>query len=65
MDDETSKLLAWSTHIGCFKVKRLAFGPKPACLICQQKIEIILKDCKGCKNFFDDVIVTGKIGKNI
>lgn len=59
-DEETSKLLAWSTHIGLFKVKRLSFGPKSACSVFQEKIENIISGIEGCKNYFDDVIITGK-----
>ncbi|KAL7296547.1 hypothetical protein TKK_0009980 [Trichogramma kaykai] len=60
LDDELSKLLAWSTHARVYKVKRLAFGPKTACSVFQEKIEEIVKDISGCKNYFDDLIVTGK-----
>ncbi|CAB0034666.1 unnamed protein product [Trichogramma brassicae] len=59
LDDESSKLLAWSTHIGVYKVKRLAFGPKTACSLFQEKIEEIVRHIDGCKNYFDDLIVTG------
>ncbi|CAB0030631.1 unnamed protein product [Trichogramma brassicae] len=59
LDDESSKLLAWSTHAGVYKVKRLAFGPKTACSVFQEKIEEIVKHINGCQNYFDDLIVTG------
>ncbi|XP_031784109.1 uncharacterized protein K02A2.6-like [Nasonia vitripennis] len=60
VDEETSRILAWSTHMGVFKVKRLSFGPKTACSIFQEKIEGVVRDLQGCKNYFDDLIVTGK-----
>ncbi|XP_008190241.1 uncharacterized protein K02A2.6-like [Acyrthosiphon pisum] len=57
--EDTQKLLAWSTHKGIYKVKRLPFGTKPACSIFQQVIEKVLQGLKGVKNFLDDIIVTG------
>lgn len=29
LDDETSKVLAWSTHRGFYKVHRIPFGARP------------------------------------
>jgi hypothetical protein len=60
VDDDTKMLLAWSTHKGAYKVNRLPFGTKPACSIFQQAIEEVINDIPHCKNYFDDIIVTGK-----
>lgn len=60
MDENTRELLAWSTHKGIFKVNRLPYGTKPACQIFQNILEKVLLGCKGCINFLDDILVTGK-----
>lgn len=55
----TGELLAWSTHKGIYMPTRLPFGPKTACSIFQSKIEKVLQGCKGTKNYFDDIVITG------
>nr|XP_029732739.1 uncharacterized protein K02A2.6-like [Aedes albopictus] len=59
LDEESKKMLAWSTHKGIYYVNRLPFGTKPACAIFQEILEKLLQDCPGCVNFLDDVLVTG------
>lgn len=59
VDEETSVLLAWSTHKGIYLLKRLPFGTKPACSIFQLIVERILQGVKGAVNFLDDIVVTG------
>nr|XP_029717330.1 uncharacterized protein K02A2.6-like [Aedes albopictus] len=59
LDEESKKMLAWSTHKGIYYVNRLPFGTKPACAIFQEILERLLQDCPGCVNFLDDVLVTG------
>jgi len=39
LDEETSKLLAWSTKKGIYLVKRLPYGTKSACTVLQKIIE--------------------------
>ena len=56
---ETAKLLAWSTDLGTFLVKRLSFGPKSAVPAFQQRIRKTLQGAKGTSQFLDDIIVTG------
>lgn len=60
LDDETSMLLALSTHRGIYKVNRLTFGTKNACNIFQLVIEKVLMGCKGTIVLMDDILVTGK-----
>ncbi|XP_055918303.1 uncharacterized protein K02A2.6-like [Eupeodes corollae] len=59
--DETSSLLcAWSTHIGTFKMKRLPFGVKPAAAIFQMHMENLLRGINGVVVYQDDITVTGR-----
>lgn len=60
LDEETKKLLAWSTHKGVYFMNRLSFGSKPACALFQEIVETVLRGISGCKNYIDDIIVTGK-----
>ena len=39
VDQESAKLLAWSTHKGLYKVNRLPFGIVPASAIFQRTLE--------------------------
>lgn len=57
--EQTSKLLAWSTHKGIYLMKRLPFGTRPACSIFQKTIEKVLQGAKNVINFMDDIVVTG------
>ncbi|XP_018370097.1 PREDICTED: uncharacterized protein LOC108765750 [Trachymyrmex cornetzi] len=50
VSEETSKLLAWSTHKRIYLVKRLPFGTKPACSIFQRTMEKVLQDIKNFKS---------------
>nr|XP_029715891.1 uncharacterized protein K02A2.6-like [Aedes albopictus] len=59
LEEESRRMLAWSTHKGIYYVNRLPFGTKPACAIFQEVLEKLLQDCPGCVNFLDDVMVTG------
>jgi len=59
LDEETSKVLAWSTHKGIYIVNRLPYGTKPACALFQKIVEETLLGLKGTMNFLDDLIITG------
>lgn len=63
VDDETSKLLAWSTHKGSYEVLRLSYGFKPATAIFQREVERVFQGCSYTANLLDDLIVTGKTTK--
>ncbi|XP_062704036.1 uncharacterized protein K02A2.6-like [Aedes albopictus] len=60
VDEETKRLLAWSTHRGVFLMNRLPFGTKPACSVFQATLERVLQGCSGTVNYLDDVMVTGR-----
>lgn len=60
LDDESNKLVSWSTHKGVFQMNRLPFGVKPASGIFQSTIEKLLLGIPGVVNFIDDIVVTGK-----
>lgn len=60
VDEETSKILSWSTHKGIYRVNRLPFGCKPNSAIFQAKIDSVLLGCKGTVTFIDDIVVTGR-----
>lgn len=59
VDDETKKLLAWSTHRGVYWMNRLPFGTKPACSVFQGTLERVLQGCRGTVVYLDDVLVSG------
>lgn len=60
LDDDSGRLLSWSTHRGLYKLNRLPYGTKPACSLFQKIVEKVLQGCKGVVNFLDDIVVTGK-----
>lgn len=60
LDEESRKLVTWSTHKGVFLVNRLPFGIKPATGIFQGEMEKILLGIPGVVNLLDDIVVTGK-----
>jgi len=59
VDEHTSKLLAWSTHKGIFKVNRLSYGIKPASFIMQREVEKKFQGIDKTATFLDDTIITG------
>lgn len=59
LDDKSQNLCTLSTHLGLFRVKRLAFGVKVAGAIFQKTIETLLRGIPNCMNFMDDIVVTG------
>lgn len=63
VDEQTSKILAWSTHRGVYKVLRLLYGIKPATAIFQREVEKVFKNCPLTVNLLEDLIVTGKDDK--
>ncbi|XP_062535161.1 uncharacterized protein K02A2.6-like [Armigeres subalbatus] len=58
LEEESRKMLGWSTHKGIYYVNRLPFVTQPACAIFQEVLEKLLQECPGCINFLDDVLVT-------
>ncbi|XP_055922784.1 uncharacterized protein K02A2.6-like [Eupeodes corollae] len=60
LDEASSLLCAWSTHIGTFKMKRLPFGVKPAAAIFQMHMENLLRGINGVVVYQDDITVTGR-----
>lgn len=63
LDDESKRLVAWSTHRGVYLVNRLPFGVKPATGIFQYELEKLLLGIPGVVNFLDDIVVTGATQK--
>ncbi|CAI6377455.1 unnamed protein product [Macrosiphum euphorbiae] len=60
LDEESSKILTWSTHKGLFKIHRLPYGVAPASAIFQKLIEQLFQGHEGVANFLDDIIITGQ-----
>ena len=59
VDEESSKLLTFSTPFGRYRFKRLPFGIHSASEIFQQTIADIIETCEGARNSQDDIIVWG------
>ena len=60
VDEESSKLLAFSTPFGRYKFKRIPFGILTDSEVFQKKISQINEGINGCANVQDDIIVWGK-----
>ena len=56
-DDESSKLLCISTHIGLFKYQRLPFGVKTAPAVFQQIMDTMLAGLDFATAHLDDILV--------
>lgn len=59
LDEDSSRLCAWSTPKGIFKLKRMPFGIKPASSIFQCELEKILCGVENVAVFIDDVVGGG------
>ncbi|XP_055539679.1 uncharacterized protein K02A2.6-like [Wyeomyia smithii] len=59
VDDESTKLLVWSTHRGVYWMNRLLFETKTACSIFQATLEKVLQGCPGTIIYLDDILVLG------
>lgn len=59
LEENSQMLLAWSTHKGVFKCKRMSFGTKTACAHFQAVMSKTLQGCQGTACFYDDILVTG------
>lgn len=57
LDDETKRILTWSTPFGIFTMNRLPFGVKPAAAVFQREIEKVLMGIPGVLNYLDDIII--------
>ncbi|XP_037037375.1 uncharacterized protein K02A2.6-like [Bradysia coprophila] len=60
LEEDSQKLLAWSTQEGIFVPTRMPFGISPACSIFQQVISKTLQGCKGAICCMDDILITGR-----
>lgn len=60
LDDESSKLCAWSTTKGAYLVNRMPYGILPATSIFQENVEKLFADLKDVVVFVDDIAITGK-----
>ena len=57
LDEASRPITTFTTHAGLFRYKRLMFGVSSAPEIYQYTIQQVLKDCPGCKNMTDDIII--------
>ena len=59
VDQDSSKLLVFSTLLGRLRFKGLPYGIHSASEISQQDIEEIIEGCKWARNSQDDIIIWG------
>ena len=64
LDPECRNITTFSTHLGLYRYKRLAFGINSAAEIFQYTIASLINDIKGVKNISDDIIVYGEDKKS-
>lgn len=57
---ESQDYLTVNTHLGLFRVKRLAFGVNASVGIFQRLMNSVLKGLKGVCVYLDDILVTGR-----
>ena len=60
LDDESSRLTTFNTHLGRFRFKRLPFGLNLSQDIFQEHMDTMLQNIPGILNIADDIIVYGK-----
>ena len=60
VDQESSKLLSFTTPFGRYRFKRLPYGIHSASEIFQASVANILSDIEGSSNSQDDIIIWGK-----
>lgn len=64
LDEQSKKILVVNTQLGLFQFNRLPFGVSSAAAIFQRCLEQITRQCRGCINYLDDIVVTGLRLKN-
>ena len=64
LDPECRNITTFSTQLGLYRYKRLAFGINSAADIFQYTIASLINDIKGVKNISDDIIVYGEDQKS-
>ena len=57
LDPECRNITTFSTHLGLYRYKRLAFGINSAAEIFQYTIASLINDIMGVRNISDDIIV--------
>jgi hypothetical protein len=65
VDEESRKILAVSTHLGTYFVNKLPFGIKVAPNEFQKVMDNALNDLDGTAVYFDDIIIQGRLRKNV
>jgi len=51
LDENTKKVLAWSTHKGIYLINRLPYGTKLTCAVFQKIVEKVLLEFENTMNF--------------
>ena len=59
VDEESSKLLTFSTPFGRLRFKHLPYGIHSASEVFQKDIEEIIEGCEDARNSQDDIIIWG------
>ena len=60
LDEESRYITTFSTHVGLFRYKRLAYGINASAEIFQHALQQSLEGIQGVRNIADDIIVHGK-----
>jgi hypothetical protein len=65
LNEESSKLCTFNTPFGRYRFTRLPFGIKSAPEVFQKKMSQVLEDIDGAEAIVDDILVWGKISRNM
>lgn len=57
--EESRDLIAFMTHDGLFRFKRVCFGLASAAAAFQKMLSTVLKGCRGTVHYLDDILVAG------
>ena len=60
LDENSKTLTTINTQKELFQLNRLPFGISSAPVICQRRMQELLKDISGITIYLDDIVITGR-----